>query len=231
MVPFLVQLAFVLTLVTVFVMSLSWVWRDAATRGKPGFGIAAIAGLSWPLGLLLWVAFRPRRIPGYSAAAIFRFSIGSILALTAAFALIFLAIAQNCEYRTFAVVRVSPEMATGEAADYMVLKESVVRALRSKEIIDRAVLEMEGKPHEATSDYLMRNLKVTADESELITLRLNGGRSDGEDYLGRIVDVYLRDASSAGQMLTEFGNITPGIQLVMPPSTHSRPPWVQDRHD
>jgi len=43
-----------------YLWSIIWAYGDAEDRGKPGCLVALlVALLSWPLGLLLWVLFRP----------------------------------------------------------------------------------------------------------------------------------------------------------------------------
>lgn len=46
-------------LIISFIWSLVWVYRDAYQRGKSGLVIVLLAALSWPIGLLLWMAARP----------------------------------------------------------------------------------------------------------------------------------------------------------------------------
>lgn len=46
-------------LFAVFVWSLWRVSQDAELRGKPGWLIAGLALLSWPIGIFLWYAARP----------------------------------------------------------------------------------------------------------------------------------------------------------------------------
>ena len=44
----------------VYVYSIIWAYGDAEARRKPGCLVALlVAFLSWPLGLLLWIVFRP----------------------------------------------------------------------------------------------------------------------------------------------------------------------------
>ena len=43
-----------------YVCSVVWAYRDARRRGKSGLDVALmVALLVWPLGLLLWIVFRP----------------------------------------------------------------------------------------------------------------------------------------------------------------------------
>ncbi len=49
----------------VYVYSIIWAYGDAEARSKPGCLVALlVAFLSWPLGLLLWVVFRPEQRRG-----------------------------------------------------------------------------------------------------------------------------------------------------------------------
>ena len=49
-----------LLLFALYVFTIFWAWGDANSRGKPGCLVALlVAFLSWPLGLVLWVIFRP----------------------------------------------------------------------------------------------------------------------------------------------------------------------------
>jgi hypothetical protein len=44
----------------VYIFSIFWAYDDAESRGKPGCLVAIlVALLSWPLGLVLWIVFRP----------------------------------------------------------------------------------------------------------------------------------------------------------------------------
>lgn len=48
------------TVLALYVWSIAWACRDARRRGKSGLDVALmVALLVWPLGLLLWVVFRP----------------------------------------------------------------------------------------------------------------------------------------------------------------------------
>ena len=43
-----------------YIYSAVWAYGDAEARGKPGCLVALLVLLfSWPLGLLMWVVFRP----------------------------------------------------------------------------------------------------------------------------------------------------------------------------
>ncbi|MCC6698662.1 MAG: hypothetical protein IT365_23765 [Candidatus Hydrogenedentes bacterium] len=49
-----------LLLFALWAWSVIWAMRDADRRGKPGCLVGLLVGLlSWPLGLLLWIVFRP----------------------------------------------------------------------------------------------------------------------------------------------------------------------------
>lgn len=51
-----------LAILILFLWSVAWSYGDANARGKPGCLVAFLVALiSWPLGLLLWVVFRPER--------------------------------------------------------------------------------------------------------------------------------------------------------------------------
>lgn len=51
-----------LSLLVLYLWSIAWSYGDANARGKPGCLVAILVALfSWPLGLLLWVIFRPER--------------------------------------------------------------------------------------------------------------------------------------------------------------------------
>jgi hypothetical protein len=52
----------VVGLVGLYVGSIVWAYGDAVNRGKPGFLVALlVAFLSWPMGWLAWLVFRPER--------------------------------------------------------------------------------------------------------------------------------------------------------------------------
>ena len=49
-----------IALLILYVWSIVWAYRDAISRGKPGWLVALmVALLSWPIGLLVWLVFRP----------------------------------------------------------------------------------------------------------------------------------------------------------------------------
>jgi hypothetical protein len=55
-------LAFLLVVgvVGLYVWSIVWAYGDAKARGKSGFLVALlVAFLSWPMGWLAWLVFRP----------------------------------------------------------------------------------------------------------------------------------------------------------------------------
>ena len=52
---------FGLVIVGLYVWSIIWVYIDAQNRGKSGWSEALFVILcSWPLGLVIWIAFRPK---------------------------------------------------------------------------------------------------------------------------------------------------------------------------
>jgi hypothetical protein len=56
----LIVLAFVLGMLALWLWSVVWAYGDAERRGKSGCLVALLVMLvSWPLGLLIWVIFRP----------------------------------------------------------------------------------------------------------------------------------------------------------------------------
>ena len=51
-----------LGLLGLFIWSIVWAYSDAEQRGKPGCAVALLVFLvSWPIGLLLWIVFRPEQ--------------------------------------------------------------------------------------------------------------------------------------------------------------------------
>ena len=55
-----VLLLFFLVPLFLFIWSISWAYGDAEKRGKSGCLVALlVAFLSWPIGLLAWLVFRP----------------------------------------------------------------------------------------------------------------------------------------------------------------------------
>jgi hypothetical protein len=49
-----------LVLLVLYCWSVVWAYKDANRRGKPGWLVAILVALmSWPLGLVLWLLFRP----------------------------------------------------------------------------------------------------------------------------------------------------------------------------
>jgi hypothetical protein len=48
-------------LLSAFIASIVWVWRDAERRGQPGFIVAVlVAFLFWPFSLIVWLLARPQ---------------------------------------------------------------------------------------------------------------------------------------------------------------------------
>jgi hypothetical protein len=56
--------AVILALIAV---ALRFVWRDARRRGKPPALVVLLCLLSFPLGLVLWLIVRPKRLPSAGA--------------------------------------------------------------------------------------------------------------------------------------------------------------------
>ena len=55
-----------LVVLVLYIWSIIWAYNDAERRGKPGWLVAIlVALLSWPLGLLLWLLFRPKDYRAY----------------------------------------------------------------------------------------------------------------------------------------------------------------------
>lgn len=55
-----------LAILVLYLWSIAWSYGDANARGKPGCLVAILVALfSWPLGLLLWIIFRPEQRPRY----------------------------------------------------------------------------------------------------------------------------------------------------------------------
>lgn len=49
-----------IVLLALYIWSIVWAYRDANNRGKPGWLVALlVALLSWPVGLVVWLLFRP----------------------------------------------------------------------------------------------------------------------------------------------------------------------------
>jgi len=58
------MVGFCLLIFLPYLWSIFWAYGDAERRGKSGCAVALlVALLSWPIGLLLWVVFRPERPP------------------------------------------------------------------------------------------------------------------------------------------------------------------------
>ena len=59
-----VGIAFAVVLFWLFLWSIVWSYEDAESRGKSGCLVALfVAIVSWPLGLIAWLVFRPERKP------------------------------------------------------------------------------------------------------------------------------------------------------------------------
>ena len=51
---------FGLALLAIYVATIIWAYGDATARGKSGCLVAlVVAFLSWPIGLIVWLVFRP----------------------------------------------------------------------------------------------------------------------------------------------------------------------------
>ncbi|MEJ8757012.1 hypothetical protein WG947_08400 [Pontibacter sp. H259] len=49
-----------IALLVLYIWSVVWAYKDANRRGKPGWLVALmVALLSWPVGLIVWLLFRP----------------------------------------------------------------------------------------------------------------------------------------------------------------------------
>ena len=58
----LVGVIFLLLFAVLYVWTIVWAYSDAENRGKSGCLVALLVMLlSWPIGLLAWVVFRPER--------------------------------------------------------------------------------------------------------------------------------------------------------------------------
>jgi hypothetical protein len=54
------MVAFSVAMFVLYVWSIIWAYGDAEARGKPGCLVALLVMLlSWPIGLILWIVFRP----------------------------------------------------------------------------------------------------------------------------------------------------------------------------
>lgn len=54
------ELVLILAFVTVWIWSIVWAAQDAGRRGKSRLLVGLlVALLSWPLGLIVWLIFRP----------------------------------------------------------------------------------------------------------------------------------------------------------------------------
>ena len=64
MIPKIFLLAVFAVFVVLWLWSVVWAYGDAKSRGKSGVLVALlVALLSWPLGLLAWIVFRPDGSP------------------------------------------------------------------------------------------------------------------------------------------------------------------------
>ena len=52
--------AIAVIILLLYIYSISWAYNDAESQGKSGCLVALLVALfNWPLGLLLWLIFRP----------------------------------------------------------------------------------------------------------------------------------------------------------------------------
>ena len=59
----LLTVLFSLGVLVLYIASIVWAYHDAHDRGKSGCLVALlVAFLSWPIGLLVWLVFRPDRV-------------------------------------------------------------------------------------------------------------------------------------------------------------------------
>jgi len=53
---------FVIGLLCVYIWSIVWAYHDAQARGKSGCLVVLLVFLlSWPVGLIVWLVFRPEK--------------------------------------------------------------------------------------------------------------------------------------------------------------------------
>lgn len=67
-IPAILAACFVVVFLVLYLWSVIWAMGDAESRGKPGCLVGLFVALfSWPMGLLIWVIFRPEspRIPQF----------------------------------------------------------------------------------------------------------------------------------------------------------------------
>ena len=56
----LIGIVVALVVLVLYIWSIVWAYKDAQHRGKPGWLVAClVALLAWPLGLVVWLLFRP----------------------------------------------------------------------------------------------------------------------------------------------------------------------------
>lgn len=55
--------AFLVTLFLCAALMFSWAMRDARRRGKPPLAVGLLVFVGFPLGLLIWIVFRPPLLP------------------------------------------------------------------------------------------------------------------------------------------------------------------------
>jgi len=56
------EIVLVLSLLGIWLWSVVWAYRDAEARGKSGCLVVLLVLLAaWPLGLIIWLVFRPER--------------------------------------------------------------------------------------------------------------------------------------------------------------------------
>ena len=66
LIPVIVGLLVLVGLLLLYVWSIGWAYGDAESRGKSGCLVALVVMfLSWPLGLLIWLVFRPEEKRGW----------------------------------------------------------------------------------------------------------------------------------------------------------------------
>ena len=58
---FMFTAAFAIVFLSIWIGSIVWAYGDAETRGKTAWLVAVmVAFLQWPMGLVVWLVFRPK---------------------------------------------------------------------------------------------------------------------------------------------------------------------------
>ena len=200
-------------LAVIFLASIVWSFIDARSRGKSGLVVAGVVALlAWPIGLIVWLLFRPRRIreirPRFRMTP--RFSLAVMLVFIAFVGVVLAVFVSTSDYHAQALIRVRRPavLAFDQAYDYDAAVASVVGKLKSDELIRQAAREVIGNDRSDTVDDIKKRLDITNPSgSEVVSVSIRGRtfRDDktlSMDLLNAIADICVKESTDDATRVT-----------------------------